>query len=219
MKQYAVIGLGYFGLSVASNLKKLGHEVLLLDISESAIQQAIDDKISKDGVCLDATNIHVVEELGLSHFDGVVLSIGENLQDSILTALNLKELGVENIIAKASSPAHGKILEKLNIENVVYPEQEMGERVARMIVRTNIWDGFVLDENHTIIEIAAGKKLISKSLKQLELRAQFSINILAIKRDHKLFIVPSPEQYIQENDHLLVIGENRKLDKFIAWNV
>lgn len=218
MKQYAVIGFGYFGAAVARTLKELGHEVLLIDWEEELVQQAMEDQIATEAVCLDTTHLYALEDLGLASFDGVVLAIGEHLQESILTALNLKELGVENIIAKASTPAHGKILNKLSIPHVVYPEQDMGERVARMLLRSNILDGFELGPQHSVMEIVAGSKLISKSLKQLELRPRFSIYVMAIKKGEKLAMVPSPDQYIQEGDRLLVIGENNKLERFLKWN-
>ena len=216
MKQFAVIGLGHFGSSVARTLRHLGHEVLVIDDSPDKVQQAIDDRFATEGLSLDATNIHAIEDLGLQGFDGVVIAIGENLQDSILTALNLLELGVKNIVAKASTPAHGKILEKLNVPTVVYPEHDMGERVAKSLVQTNILEGFELDPRYSVVEIRAGEALIGRSLKQLDLRARYGIYVMAIKNaSRELAIVPSPDIYIQEKDILLVLGENKQIQKFI----
>lgn len=216
MKQFAVIGLGYFGISVASTLRKLGHEVLVIDDSIHKVQQAMDEQLATEGLSLDATNLYALQRLGLQNFDAVVIAIGENLQDSILTALNLQELGVKQIIAKASTPAHGKILEKLNVGAVVYPEQDMGERVARSLVQTQILDGFELDPRYSVVEIRAGETLIGKTLQQLDLRARFGIYVMAIKNASRgLAIVPSPEVFIQAADNLIVIGENSQIKHFM----
>ncbi len=216
MKQFAVIGLGYFGISVASTLRKLGHEVLVIDDSINKVQQAMDEQLATEGLSLDATNLYALQRLGLQGFDAVVIAIGENLQDSILTALNLQELGVKRIIAKASTPAHGKILEKLNVGTVVYPEHNMGERVARSLVRTQILEGFELDPRYSIVEIHASRSLIGMSLKQLDLRARYGIYVMAIKNaSRELAIVPSPDVMIQEEDTLLILGENSQIEAFI----
>lgn len=215
-KQFAVIGIGHFGLSVARTLKQGGHEVLLIDNDEERVQAAMEQEAATEAVCLDATHLHALEELGLNHFDGVVIAIGEHLQESILTALNLLELGVRQIVAKASTPAHGKILQKLNVHRVVYPEQEMGERVARSLVQSHILDGFELDPRYSVIEVLAGEALYGHSLKELDLRARYGIYVMAIKSPgQELAIVPSPDRYIQEKDILLVLGANRQLERFI----
>ncbi|MGV3526174.1 MAG: potassium channel family protein [Candidatus Sericytochromatia bacterium] len=216
MKQFAVIGLGHFGTSVARTLRHLGHEVLVLDNSPEKIQQAMDEHIATEGMALDSTNLHVLEGLGLQGFDGVVIAIGENLQDSILTALNLMEMGVKHIVAKASTPAHGKILERLSVPSVVYPEHDMGERVARSMVQTNLLDGFDLDPRYSVVELRAGQALVGKSLMQLDLRARYGIYVMAIKNgSQELAIVPRPDIVIQSGDILLVIGENKQLQKFM----
>lgn len=215
-KQFAVIGLGYFGTAVARTLRELGHEVLIIDNSEDKVQNAADDHLGTEVVCLDSTNLHALEEMGLNTFDGVVIAIGENLQDSILTALNLIELGVENIIAKANTQAHGKILEKLNVQRVVYPEDEMGERVAKSLLRSNILEGFELDPRFSVVEIQAGLKIAGQNLKQLNLRATYGIHVMAIKNSsNQLAIAPSPDVYIQEKDVLLILGENRQIQRFV----
>lgn len=215
-KQFAVIGMGHFGLSVSHTLKHAGHEVLLIDNDEERVQAAQDDGAATEVVCLDATHLHALEELGLEHFDAVIIAIGEHVQESILTALNLQELGVKQIVAKASTPAHGKILQRLNVHRVIYPEQEMGERVARSLVQSHILDGFELDPRYSVVEILAGETLYGHNLKELDLRARYGIYIMAIKSPgQELAIVPSPERYIQENDTLLVLGANRQLERFI----
>lgn len=216
-KQFAVIGLGYFGEAVTRTLRDLGHEVLLIDNSELHVQQAIDQNLATEAVCLDATKMYALRELGLENFDAVVLAVGENVQDSILAALNLMELGVTNLVAKASNGAHGKILEKLNVHRVIYPEQEMGERVARSLLRSNILEGFELDPRYSVVEVKASQKIAGQNLRQLDLRVRFGIYVIAIKNgNHQLAIVPSPEIYIQENDLLLILGENIQIDKFVA---
>lgn len=216
-KQFAVIGLGYFGESVTRTLRELGHEVLVIDNSDEHVQQSVDQDLATEAVCLDATKMYALRELGLENFDGVVLAIGENVQDSILVALNLMELGVTHLVAKASTAAHGKILEKLNVHRVIYPEQEMGARVARSLLRSNVLEGFELDPRYSVVEVKASLKIAGQNLRQLDLRARFGIYVMAIKNGNRqLAIVPSPEIYIQENDQLLILGENTQIDKFVA---
>ena len=216
MQEFAVIGLGKFGLSVAKELIAQGHEVLLIDNNADKIQKLLNEEFVTQAVCADATEISALQELGLPDFDAVVLGIGENLQDGTLTALNLIELGVERIIAKALSEAQGKILMRLGVKEVVFPERDMGKRLASKLSYKTLLDGFDLDPRFAMMEVQSGPDMISKSLRHLNLRLNFGIHVIALRSSNeKLAVVPDPDTYIQEGDSLLILGENQNLKKFI----
>lgn len=215
IKQFAVIGLGRFGNSVARTLTSLGHEVLALDNDEDNVNEALANQYATQAMCLDTTNIHGLEELGLLNFDGVVLAIGANLQESILTALNLIELGVKNIVAKANGAEHGKILERLGVGRVVYPEREMGERVAKSLVQASILESIELDPRYSIIEIKPPEQLVGKTLAEADLRSRYGIYVIAIKHGDEVDIVPDPTKRIYAEDLLVVIGETRQLKRIV----
>lgn len=216
MKQFAVIGLGYFGTSVARTLREQGHEVLVIDESMTKVQHMIDEQLATEGLCLDATNLYALRQLGLASFDAVVLAIGENLQDSILTAMNLQELGVSRIVAKSSTPAHGKILEKLNVDTVINPERQMGERVAQSLLHAHVLEGFALDPRYAVTELRVPEGLIGHSLQQLDLRGRYGIQVLVLKHvSQALAIVPTPEVRLQAGDRLLVLGEQTEIQRLL----
>lgn len=216
MKQFAVIGLGRFGLSVAATLRSQGHEVLAIDNDEENVQSAQTEEWVTQAICLDSTNIHALEELGLQGFDGVILAIGEDLQASILTALNLMELGVKKLIAKASDANHGKILERMNVPQVVFPERDMGKRVAQMVMQSSILESFQLDPRFSVIEMKAPDHVLNRTLAQLNLRVKFGISVVAIKhRGTELAIIPGPDHVISENDLLVIIGDNQGIRHFL----
>lgn len=216
MYKYAVIGLGRFGSSVAQALIQQGHEVLHIDNNEDKIQQVLNQEFVTQAICVDATVLSSVEELGIDELDAVVLAIGENLQDSMLTALNLLELDVKRLIAKAITEEHGKILRRLGVHEIVYPERDMGARLALKMSNNTILDGFDLDPRYAIREVQSGQELISKSLRHLDLRAKYGIHVMALRNSGEtLAIVPDPDTYIQEGDSLLVIGDKDKINAFI----
>ncbi len=216
MKQFAVIGLGRFGLSVAATLRSQGHEVLAIDNDEENVQSAQTEEWVTQAICLDSTNIHALEELGLQGFDGVILAIGEDLQASILTALNLMELGVKKLIAKASDANHGKILERMNVPQVVFPERDMGKRVAQMVMQSSILESFQLDPRFSVIEMKAPEHVLNRTLAELNLRVKFGISVVAIKHGGtELAIIPGPDHVISENDLLVIIGDNQGIRHFL----
>ncbi|MBV8062251.1 MAG: TrkA family potassium uptake protein [Nevskia sp.] len=215
IKQFAVIGLGRFGNSVARTLTALGHEVLALDVAEDNVNEALANQHATQAMCLDTTNIHGLEELGLTNFDAVILAIGANLQESILTALNLIELGVKNVVAKANGAEHGKILERLGVRRVIYPEREMGERVAKNLVQASILESIELDPRYSIIEIKPPDHLIGKTLAEADLRSRYGIYVIAVKHGDEVDIVPDPTKRIYNEDILVVIGETRQLKRIV----
>jgi len=203
-KQYAVIGLGRFGSSVALTLARAGYEVLAVDSDEDKVQR-ISDEVTHVAVA-DTTNEVALKTLGMRNFDVVVVAIGEDVQANVLTTLLLKEMGVTFIVVKARNELHGKMLEKIGADRVVYPERDMGQRVAHNLVSTNVLDYIELSPNLSLVEINAPQSLIGKSLAEANLRAKYEMNVVAIKRADKIIVPPHPSDKITAEDVLIVVG-------------
>jgi trk system potassium uptake protein TrkA len=210
-KDFAVIGLGRFGASVAEALQEMGHSVLGVDISEARVN-ALVHFITKV-VQADTTDEETLKNLGFRNFDAVVVAIGHEIQASILTTLLLKEMGVKYIVAKAANDLHAKVLYRVGADRVVFPEREMGHRIASNLVSTNILDYIELSPEVSLMEITARGHLASKKLRQLDLRNRFGINVLALKQGQEVNVSPKADDYVNEGDVLVVVGPNNGLQK------
>ena len=210
-KQFAVIGLGRFGFSVAQTLSKAGYDVLAIDSNEESVQ-GISEFVTHV-VQADTTDENSLKAIGIRNFDVVVVAIGENVQANILTTLLLKELGVPYIVAKAKNELHGKMLAKLGADRVVYPERDMGVRVAHNLVSTNVMDYIALSPNLSLVEVSAPKPLIGKSLAEANLRAKYGVNVVAMKRGDQLMVPPMPSEKIQELDVMIIVGASAGVQK------
>lgn len=208
-KQFAVVGLGRFGTSVATNLTLMGYEVLAIDESAERIQEIVN--CVTHAIEADATDENALKALGIRNFDIVIVAIGHDIQASILITVILKELGVKTVVAKAQTELHGKVLVKVGADKVVYPERDMGARVAHSLVSSNVLDHIELSPDHSILEVVAPDNVVGKTLKESDLRAVYGITVMAIKRGKELLVSPSPDEPIRENDILVVIGENDNL--------
>ncbi|ACS99800.1 potassium channel family protein [Paenibacillus sp. JDR-2] len=216
-KQFAVIGMGRFGSSIASSLTEMGFEVLAIDSSEDRIQDAI-NKVTH-AVSADSTDEEALRSLGIRNFDVVVVAIGEDIQASILTTLILKDLGVKMIVVKAQNELHGKVLTKIGADKVVYPERDMGMRVAHHLISPNILEYIEISEDHSIIDLKAPEAMIGKSLKQLDIRAKFKCNVMAIKTNGQMNIAPYADDLIRPEDVLVIVGRNADLSNLeIAYS-
>lgn len=217
-KQYAIIGMGRFGSSVANSLNKLGFEVLAIDSSEHRIQEVAG--IVTHAVSADCTDEEALKALGIRNFDVVVVAIGQDIQASILTTLILKDLGVPMIVAKAQNELHGKVLSKIGADKVVFPERDMGTRVAHNLISPNILDYIELSDDYSIAELRASRNLIGQSLAELDIRKKYGCNVMAIKNDGKFNISPGPHDPINEGDVLVIVGQNDDLKKMeLAYSV
>lgn len=203
-KQFAIIGLGRFGTSVAVTLHKMGYEVLAIDNNEERVQEFSNEVTHV--VQADTTDEDTLVALGIRNFEVVVVAIGEDIQSNILTTLQLKELGVPYIVAKASNKLHGKMLEKLGADRVVYPERDMGQRVAHNLVSSTVMDYIELSPDLNIMEISVPDGLVGKTLAESDLRARYEINVVAIKRGDNIIVPPLPSEKIVEQDVLVVVG-------------
>lgn len=201
--------MGRFGSSVAQNLSNMNFEVLAIDSSEQKIQEVMN--IVTHAVSADSTDEDALRALGIRNFDVVVVAIGQDIQSSILTTLILKDLGVPMIVVKAQNELHGKVLSKIGADKVVFPERDMGARVAHHLISPNILDYIELSEDHSIVEMRASSLMIGKNLKELDIRARFGCNVMAIKNNGKTNISPYAEDRIKDGDILVIVGQNNHL--------
>lgn len=210
-KTFAIIGMGRFGSSVAKTLYEMGYDVMAIDANEERIQEHIQHVTY--AVQADTTDEQALKELGIRNFDVVVVAIGEDIQASILTTLVIKELGVKHIVVKAQNERHGKVLYKIGADRVVFPERDMGSRVAKNLVSPGILDFIELAEDYSVAEIVATDRMVGKNLIELNLRAKFGVNVMAIKSGPHINISPHAEDTIKEGDILVVIGLNTDLER------
>lgn len=210
-KQFVIIGCGRFGSSVAKKLDELGCEVMAVDSSEETIQN-IADSVTH-AVQADATDENALKAIGIRNFDVAVITIGANIQASIMVTLMVKELGIKHIVAKAQNEMHAKVLYKIGADRVVFPEREMGVRIAKNLVSNKILDYIELSEDYTIAEVTPLKNWVGKSLIEINVRNQYGINVIAIKNQSGININVGPEEQIGEHDVLVVIGHNDDIKK------
>lgn len=224
MRQFAVIGLGRFGSSVARTLAEKGQEVLGIDIDEEKVQDISEDITQV--VCIDATDDKSLKAVGIEKVDAAVVSIGGNLEASILVTLILKEMGIKEVIAKAVSSEHGKVLERVGATKVIFPERDMGVRLANSLISPTIIEHIELSSQCSIVEIVPPEHFIGKSLGELEIRTKYGVNVIAIKRktvvvtkegkkdfEHKIDVSPKASDVINKGDLLVVVGNDDDIDK------
>jgi trk system potassium uptake protein TrkA len=212
-RQYAVIGLGRFGRAVCSSLHRLGYEVLGTDIDEKLVAQVLTDQVAAHAVQLDSTEPAALKEAGIFEFDTVIVAIGNFLQESIVTTLNLKEAGVPYVVAKASSEVHGKLLQRVGADHVVFPEYEAGCALAKFLTKPSILERFELDPNHSIVEVLVPEEFHDKTVTELELRSRYGVNLLAIGQNDHFEINPDPNKRLHKGLAMVVIGSNQDIDR------
>jgi trk system potassium uptake protein TrkA len=212
-RQFAVIGLGRFGRAVCSSLHKMGYEVLGTDIDEKLVNQALTHKIAAHAIQLDSTEPESLKEAGIFEMDTVIVAIGNYLQESIITTLNVKEAGVEQVVAKASSEIHGKLLRRVGADRVVFPEHEAGCALASTLTQPAFLERFELDTENSIVEVLVPEAFHNQTLAQLDMRKRYGVNVLAIGNGDKFVTNPNPGQLLKEGLIMVVIGSNKNLQK------
>ncbi len=211
-EQYAVIGLGRFGTGIVNTLMKAGNEVLAIDINEDRVNEFAES--ATHAVIADSTNDEALKAIGIGNFDTVIVAIGNDMQASILTTLVLTELNINKIVVKALNKRHGEVLKKVGADWVVFPETDMGERVAHQLMSPNVLNFIELAKDYSIEEIKVPFRMIGKSLKEINIRVEFNLTVIAIKSNDKINISPPPDEVIRERDILVMIGENKDLQRF-----
>ena len=209
MTQFVVIGLGRFGRSIATRLAEMGKEVLCIDKNESAVKQMQD--VVSAAVVADSTEKEVLHSLGVQNFDCAINCIGEDLQSSILTTLNCKELGVKYVVAKAKDEQNKKVLEKIGADLVVFPEAIMGRKVATMLTNPSINEIMNLTDSFKIVEMPIVDDWDNKTIIDVNIRKKYKVSIIFVKRGTSV-IYPEPETILLKDDILIVAGEKSKLD-------
>ena len=212
-RQFGVIGLGRFGTSVCSTLHKMGYEVLGVDIAEKNVAEATTNKIVTHAMQLDSREPSALRESGILELDTVVVAIGSFLEESIVTTLNVKEGGVRYVVAKASSDIHGKLLERVGADRVVYPEWEAGTLLANKLTKPAILERFELDSDHSIVEILVPPEFSGKTLEELQLRRHYGLNVLAVGTPNQFDINPNPAVRLEAGSMMVVLGHNQEIHK------
>ena len=211
-KQFAIIGLGRFGGSICRALTEQGMEVMAIDKNEERVNEFA--SIATHAVIADTTDEKVLKDLGMGNFDHVIVAIGDDIQSSILTTLMLKEVGVNHITVKAQNDYHEKVLRKIGADHVVHPERDMGRRIAHYIVSNNVLDYLELSEEYSIVEIKVNEILAGHSLIELDVRAKYGLNIVAIKRGKEIIVSPTAEDPLKQDDILIIIGADSDINRF-----
>ena len=217
--QFAVIGLGGFGYAVARTLLEKGCQVLCIDRLEERLEQV--REIATLAVQADATDEKVLREVGVGAVDCAVVSLGHDMESSLLVAMALKDIGVKQLVVKAVGSLHGRILKKLGVDRVVFPEADMGRRVAESLVTPSILDYLELGEGYGVADVGAPQQLWGKNLAELQLRTQYGVTVLAIRRASKgeqptIVVSPSGAEVVLEGDILVIIGEEKNIEKLSA---
>ncbi len=206
---FVVIGLGRFGASVARTLLEEGQTVLGLDSKLARIQE-MSHLVPRVARC-DATDIESLRVLGVPGCDTAVVAIGDSMEASILCTLNLKELGVPRVVAKAVTEQHGKALERCGADRVVYPQRDMGVRVAHNMVAAQVRDYVRLSPSHSMLELAVSSRLAGRTLLELALPQKYGVTVVAVQRGRRVITPPSPDDRLREGDLLVVIGPDKGL--------
>ena len=214
MKQYLVIGLGRFGTSVAKTLYEAGENILGIDVSEELVQDRINNNILKNAIIGDASDGKILKDIGAENFDIAFICIGD-IEASVMIALNLKELGIKSIIAKAINKKHGKVLTKIGATEIVYPEEHMGKRIAELTMNTDIIEHLKFTDNFVLVEVKAPSIFWNNSLIKLDVRNKYNINIVGIKKSKGEFLPnPTANVVIEEGDVLVIITDKKTVKSF-----
>ena len=213
MKSFLVIGLGLFGKSLALSLTALGNEVLAVDKSPEIVESIASDVThALSGECRDKQTI---ESLGVRNFDCVIVAMSESIESSILITLMLKDLGAKYVISKASTEVHARVLQQVGADKIIFPEKDMSAKLAQRLSSTSILDFIEISDQYSIVEIQTPKAWVGKTLRNLNLRVNCGINVVAIKyKENEIIDVsPDPDRIITENDIFVVVGLNSDITR------
>jgi trk system potassium uptake protein TrkA len=210
-KTYVVIGLGKFGMTVATRLYELGNEVLAIDCLAENVQR-IENRVTY-AVVGDARDEEVLRSLGVRNYDCAVVAMGSDLATSVVVTLNLKELGIPKILCKATDDVQKKALEKIGADRVVIPEREMGVKLAQALSSSSVLDYIELSNDCGIVEIPTPETWAGKTIRELNIRAKYGVNVIAYKRDGAINVAPGGDYTLEEQDVLVVLGKTEQLAK------
>ncbi len=219
-EKFAVIGLGQFGSAICKKLSEKGAEVIAIDIDEDKVED-IKDRVAY-AVQLDSTDLRALQSQNIGEMDAVVVSIGQNFEGMLLTTVKLMELGVKRLIARAQGETQRKILEKLGVTEILSPEEEVGKNVAERLMNPSMLMCVQLPDNSEIVEIAAPKNIVGRTIEDIGLLPKYRLNIVTlierIEGEPHIKGVPMPNVIIEENDELVVFGLTKDVERFIDIN-
>ncbi|MFA6235510.1 MAG: TrkA family potassium uptake protein [Bacteroidota bacterium] len=223
VKRFAVIGLGYFGTNLARELTRQGAEVIAIDNTMSKIEE-IKDEVAY-AVRLDSTDEKTLRNQGLEELDGVVVSIGEEFESALLTCVLLLEFGCKNLVVKSTSPIHTRIFKSVGVHTVVAPDLAIAERLAISLASRTILDTIPLTDEYSIIQLRAPQFMVGQTLQGLDLRREYDVNLITIKRTPKapdgsdgpeiILGVPRPDSKIEKNDILILMGSRKSIERLV----
>jgi trk system potassium uptake protein len=209
-KQFLVIGAGRFGSALGMTLYQLGHEVVIVDSDEQVAEEMM-DKVTH-AIIADATDENALRKLGVGNFDAVIVAIGEDLESNILATVGAKNVGARQVISKAKNEVAARILSRVGADLVIRPEHDMGVRLARQISAPDVVDTLKLGENHGVMEVEVQTALVG-ALGELRLPNRFGVQVITVNRNNQLFVSPAADFRLQTGDKVLIIGENRAIEK------
>ncbi len=211
MKSILIIGLGNFGALIAKQVYELGHQVMAIDKDEERVNEVL--PYVTNALIGDSTNKSFLESIGINNFDVCIETIGNDFQSSLETTSLLKELGAKKVVSRANREVQAKFLMRNGADDIVNPEKEIAKWTAIRYTAKHILDYVKLDDNHAIFEVKLPKDWIGKSIREIDIRKRFGINIMALKKDGEMDLTPSPEDVFEENQTLLVLGEHKAIQK------
>lgn len=210
-KIYGIIGLGRFGTALARSLADAGKEILVIDYDEERVREI--RNLTENAFVVHRLDRKALEDSGIQNCDVVVVCIGETVDTSILTTLNVIELGVPRVISKASTADQGKVLEKIGAE-VVYPERDMAVRLARMLVSERLMNYFELQGDVNVSELALSEELDGRTVSEADIRRRFGLNIIAVERNHQILTEITPDLVFRKDDIVVLLGKQEKIRQF-----
>ena len=210
-KQFAVFGLGSFGESVAVELQNLGCEVVAVDKNMDRVEH-ISNSVSY-AMQADIGDPEFIRSLGMRNLDGVIITVAENLEASIMATMVCKEIGVPYIVAKTKNERHATVLEKIGADSVIYPDKEMGIKLAKNLMSANFTDWISLSPDYSIMEVLTPREWVGKSLKELNVRGNYGLNVVGIKNNGRVEVNPDPNEKLTKDMLMILVGANADLRK------
>ena len=213
MKSFVVFGLDPFGQTVAITLEQNGHQVMVIDPDEEAVRRVAD--ITTDAIIGDPMSEAVLRKAGVSAYNTAIISFPGEINNTILLTILLKDMGIQKVVARACSELECKVLEKIGVDEIVFPERDMGEKLANTLDKRDVLEYLRYSEDYSIVEERVPDTWVGKTIIELNVRRKFGVNIIAINEDGsgKINIAPTPDREFLKNDIITLIGSNKNIDK------
>jgi len=210
-QSFIIIGLGTFGTSLVRTLAQKNVELLVIDKDPKRLEEI--SSMVLNAVCADASNPDVLKQLGVSNFDGAVVSMGHELESSVLITMQLKEMGVKYVMAKAINEIEARVLRKVGADKVISPDKETGIRIANQMIHGNYFEAIELSFEYSITDFTAPFVWIEKALRDINVRSKYGINVIAVKKGEETLVNPSADYVIKDDDILVILGKNEQIQK------